>query len=138
MVLGDITKIIPAQAVKIFRLTDELVLTNDVKWRGTHIRNILNTRAGPVYTFQWRVREIEAQIALTETLLTQLETDNQLDVNSAMSFNNWRIQGLSVSGIAGDNTDDTYSAALIDYEELAPENGVAQARIKLLIGGTAT
>jgi len=138
MVLGDITKFIPAQAVKVFRLTDELVLTHDVKWSGAHIRTITNTRAGPIYTFQWRVREIEIQVAMTEDLVTQLETDNQLDANSAMNFNNWRIQGLSISGSAPDNTDDTYSAAVIDYEELGPESGASSVRIKLLIGGTAT
>ena len=138
MVLGSITKIIPAQAVKILRATDEIILTSDVKFRGTHVRNITNTRAGPVYTFQWRVREIEFNASLTEDLLTQLEADNLLGARSEMTFNNWKINGLNIGGNAGDDTDDTYSAALLDYEELAPENGEAQVRVKLLIQGTAT
>ena len=135
---GDITKIIPAQAVRVYRGSDQLNLTDDVIFRGTHTRNITNTRAGPIYTFQWRTREIEIKAALTEDLLTQIETDNALDANSAMSFNNWRINGLSISGTPGDNTDDTYSAAVIDYEELAPENGTSEIRIRLLVSGTAT
>lgn len=138
MVLGNITKIIAAQAVKIYRGTDELVLTSDVKFRGTHSYNVTNSRAGPLYSFVWRVREIETTVALTEDLLTQIETDNRLNNRSALSFNNWRINGLSISGINADNTDDTYSAGLIDYDQMAPEQGVAQARIKLLIAATAT
>ena len=138
MVLGSITKIIPAQAVQIFRGSEELQLASDVKFRAVHIQNTTNTRAGPVYTFQWRVREIEALISQTEDLLTQLESDNLLDSRSAMAFNNWRILGLNISGVGGDDTDDTYSASLLDYEELAPENGEYKVRIKLLIAGTAT
>ncbi len=138
MVLGSITKIIPAQAVKIFRGSEELILASDVKFIGTHVRNTTNTRAGPVYTFQWRVRELDCVISQTEDLLTQLESDNLLNSRSALSFNNWRINGLNISGNVGDDTDDTYSAALLDYEELAPENGEARVRIKLLVSGTAT
>ncbi len=136
--IGDITKFIPAQAVQISRVAAELVLTSDVKVTGTHIRNTTNTRAGPIYTFQWRVREIEVTIALTEDLLTQMETDNLLDSKSALAFTNYTIVGLAISG-AGDNTSDTYSAALVDFDPtIAPESGVAQARIKLLIAGAAT
>ena len=138
MVLGSITKIIPAQAVKILRGSDEVILASDVKFRATHVRNITNTRAGPVYTFQWRIREIEFLASLTEDLLTQLESDNVLNSRSAMAFNNWRINGLNIGGSTGDDTDDTYSASLLDYEEIAPESGEAQVRIKLLIAGTAT
>ena len=138
MVLGTITKIIPAQAVKIFRLAEELILASDVKYRAVHVRNITNSRAGPIYTFQWRVREIEAVIAQTEDLLTQLETDNLLDSRSSLANNNWRIQGLNISGNVADDTDDTFSASLLDYEQLAPENGEYKVRIKLLVEGTAT
>ncbi len=138
MVLGTITKIIPNQVVKIFRLTDELILASDVTFRSVHVRNITNTRAGPVYTFQWRVREIETVVSQTEDLLTQLETDNQLNARSDLATNNWRIQGLNIGGNGADDTDDTYSASLLDYEELAPENGEYKVRIKLLVEGTAT
>ncbi len=138
MALGDITKIIPSQAVQLFRLAEEVILVSDVKFSGTRVRNVTNTRAGPVYTWQWRVREIEATIALTEDLLTQLETDNLLNSRSALSFNNWKINGLNIGGASPDDTDDTYSAALEEYKELAPESGEAQATIKLLIAGTAT
>jgi len=138
MVLGSITKIIPAQAVQIFRVPDEIILASDVTFRATHVRNVTNTRAGPVYTFQWRIREIEFLASLTEDLLTQLETDNLLDSRSSLTLNNWRINGLNISGVVGDDTDDTFSASLLDYTELAPESGEAQVRIKLLIAGTAT
>lgn len=138
MVLGTITKIIPAQAVKILRVSDEIILASDVKFRATHVRNVTNTRAGPVYTFQWRIREIEFLASLTEDLLTQLESDNLLNARSAMTFNNWTINGLNIGGATGDDTNDTFSASLLDYEEIAPESGEAQVRIKLLISGTAT
>jgi len=138
MVFGSITKIIPAQAVKIFRTTEEIILASDVTFRATHVRNVTNTRAGPVYTFQWRIREIEFLASLTEDLLTQLENDNQLDSRSSLQLNNWRINGLNISGVVGDDTDDTFSASLLDYTELAPESGESQVRIKLLIAGTAT
>lgn len=138
MVLGSITKIIPAQAVKIFRGSNELILASDVKYLATHVRNTTNTRAGPVYTFQWRVREIDAVVSNTEDLLTQLESDNLLNSRSALANNNWRIQGLNIGGNTSDDTDDTYSASLLDYEQLAPENGEYKVRIKLLIEGSAT
>lgn len=143
--IGSVSKIIPAQNVQLSRDSsgdpvsfEELILTSDVKFRGTHIRNTKITRAGPIYTFQWRDREIEATVALTEDLLTQLETDNTLNSRSALPFNNWKINGLNISNTVGDDTDDTYSAALVDYEELAGETDVAEVRIKLLIAGTAS
>lgn len=138
MTFGSISTIIPAQNVKVERDGEELVITTDVKFRGNHVRTTTTTRAGPVYTFQWRDREIEITVAMTEDLLTQVETDNELNSRSALTFTNWRIHGLNQSNNTSDDTDDTYSAAVVDYEEMAPENGVAQLRIKLLIAGEQT
>lgn len=140
VVIGNITKFIPAQGVHIYR-TDtgsEIVLTSDIKYSATHTINRTNTRAGPIDTFQWRIREIEFTAANTEDLLTQLETDNQLDARSAMTFNPWIIEGFAISNLTPDNTLDTYSAAVVDYEELAPENGEYKIRIKLRILQEAT
>ncbi len=136
MVFGSVSTVIPAQNVKVERDSEELVLTNDVKFRGVHIRTTTTTRAGPVYTFQWRDREIEITVGMTEDLLAQVETDNLLNSRSALAFNNWRIHGLNISNSTAADTDDTYSAAVVDYEEMAPENGLSQMRIKLLIAGT--
>ncbi len=138
MVFGSVSTIIPAQNVKVDRAGEELVLTNDVKFRGVHVRTTTTTRAGPVYTFQWRDREIEITVGMTEDLLSQVETDNQLNSRSALAFNNWTINGLNISNNTSDDTDDTYSAAVVDYEEMAPENGLSQMRIKLLIAGEQT
>lgn len=136
---GDVSKIIPAQGVHIYRIADtnEIVLTSDIKFKGTHVIHRLNTRAGPIDTFEWRVREIEFTAANTEDLFTQLETDNQLGSRSQMTYNAWIIEGFSISGIGADDTLTTYSAALVDYEEIAPENGVDRVRIKLRILGQA-
>jgi len=138
MVLGNVTKYVPAQAVKLLRGTDELILTTDVLFKGTHNRDVTNTRAGPIYTWEWLLRTIEVTVVLTETLQTQLQTDNALDANSALAFNNWRINGLSISGIVGDSVDDTYSCALEEYDNLAPQNGKFTSRLKLLILGIAS
>lgn len=147
MSLGSVSKIIPAQNVQISRQVvgpplgtlTELILTDDVKFRGTHIRNTKITRAGPIYTFQWRDREIEVKAALTEDLLTAVETDNKLSTRSALTFNSWTIKGLNIDSTdTSADTDDIYSAAVVDYEELAGETDVAEIRIKLLIAGTAS
>ena len=138
MVLGNVTKIIPAQAVKFSRGGDELILTTDVLFKGTHTRDITNTRAGPIYTWEWVLRTIEVTVLLTEDLQTQSQADNALDANSALSFTNYTIDGLSISNIPADNVDDTYACALEDYENLAPESGKFTARLKLLILGVAS
>lgn len=138
MVLGNVTKYIPAQAVKLSRGGDELILTTDVLFKGIHNRDVTNTRAGPIYTWEWTLRTIEATILLTETLQTQLQADSQLDANSALSFTNWTINGLSISNLPADNVNDTYACALEDYDNLAPESGKFEARIKLLILGIAS
>ena len=137
MAFGTSSQIINADRVKILRVAAEVSLTSDVKVRRTRTVDRVNTRAGAIDTFRWKLEEIEFTAALTELLLTQLQTDSTIDANSAMTFNNWRINGLSTSGSAPDNTDDTVSATLLDFEELAPENGIAQVRIKLRVAGGA-
>jgi len=136
MSFGTSSQSINADRVKILRVATEVSLTSDVTVRRTRSVDRVNTRAGAIDTFRWRLEEIEFTAALTELLLTQLQTDSNIDANSAMSYNNWKVNGISTSGSAGDNTDDTVSATLLDYQELAPENGIAQVRVKLrVIGG---
>ncbi len=137
MAFGTSSIIINSDRVKILRATSEVSLTSDVKVRRTRVADRINTRAGAIDTFRWKLEEIEFSAALTELLLTQLQTDSTIDSNSAMTFNNWRVNGLSISGTTGDNTDDTVSATLLDYEELAPENGIALVRVKLRVAGGA-
>lgn len=137
MPFGTSAQIINSARVKILRVAAEVSLTSDVKVRRTRTVDRVNTRAGAIDTFRWKLEEVEFTAQLTELLLTQLQTDSTIDANSAMTFNNWRINGLSISGSAPDNTDDTVSATLLDFEELAPENGIAQVRIKLRVAGGA-
>lgn len=137
MPFGTSAQIINSARVKILRVAAEVSLTSDVKVRRTRTADRVNTRAGAIDTFRWKLEEVEFTAQLTELLLTQLQTDSTIDANSAMTFNNWRINGLSISGSAPDNTDDTVSATLLDFEELAPENGIAQVRIKLRVAGGA-
>ena len=137
MAFGTSAQIINSARVKILRVAAEVSLTSDVKVRRTRTVDRVNTRAGAIDTFRWKLEEVEFTAQLTELLLTQLQTDSTIDANSAMPFNNWRINGLSISGSAPDNTDDTVSATLLDFEELAPENGIAQVRIKLRVAGGA-
>lgn len=136
MSFGTTAQIINAARVKILRVATEVTLTSDVKVTRTRTVDRVNTRAGAIDTFRWKIDEIEFTAALTELLLTQLQTDSTIDGFSSMTYNNWKITGISISGSAGDNTDDTKSATLLDFQELAPENGIAQVRIKLrVIGG---
>ena len=137
MSFGTSAQIINSARVKILRIATEVTLTSDVKVRRSRTVDRVNTRAGAIDTFRWKLEEIEFTATLTELLLTQLQTDSTIDANSAMTFNNWVVNGLSISGSAPDNTSDTTSATLLDYEELAPENGVAQVRIKLRVAGGA-
>ena len=133
MAFGTSTVIINAARLKISVGGSEVSLTSDVKV--THRRTVdrLNTRAGAIDTNRWVIEEIEFTAALTELLLTELQTDATLDAFMALTSKSWLINGVSISGIGGDNTSDTYNATLIDYEELGPENGIAQTRIKLRI-----
>jgi len=130
---GTTAQIILANRVKILRGATEVTLTSDVTLRHTRTRDRVNTRAGAIDSRRWKLVEIEFTAALTELLLTQIQTDSTIDANGAMTFNNWKINGISISGSAGDNTDDTVSATLDDYQELAPESGIAQMRIKLVV-----
>jgi hypothetical protein len=137
MSFGTTSQTILANRVKILRGATEVTLTSDVKVRHTRTRDRLETRAGPIDTRRWRLIEIEFSAALTELLLTQIQTDSTIDGNGAMTFNNWTVTGISHSGSAGDNTSDVLSATLDDYEELAPENGTAQVRVKLVVAASA-
>jgi len=133
MAFGTSTVVINAARLKISVAGQEVSLTSDV--RVTHRRPFdrLNTRAGAIDTKQWVLEEIEFTAALTELLLTELQTDATIDAFMALTSKSWLINGVSISGVGGDNTSDTYSAELMEYEELGPENGIAQARIKLRI-----
>jgi len=134
---GTSSQIINADRVKILRVATEVTLTSDVKVNFTRTRDRVNTRAGAIDTFRWKLEEIEFTAALTELLLTQLQTDSAISANSAMTYNNWRINGLSISGSAPDNTDDTVSATMIDFVQLGPADGLGQVRIRLVVIGGA-
>ena len=137
MSFGAVTQVINASRVKISRAGTEFTLAEDVRVLKTRVRDRTNTRAGAIDSFRWILQQIETVIQLTELALTQVQTDGAIDSNSAMTYNNWTINGLSISGNAADNTNDTYSATLVDSEELAPENGLAKLRIKLVVIGGA-
>lgn len=132
MSFGSATQVINAARVKISRGGTEVTLTSDVTVRHTRTRDRVNTRAGAIDSRRWKLVEIEFTAALTELLLTQIQTDSSIDANSAMTFNNWTVAGISISGTGADNTNDVFSATLDDYQQLAPENGIAQMRIKLV------
>ncbi len=137
MSFGTSLQTINADRLKILRGATEVKLTSDVKVRITRIVDRVNTRAGPIDTFRWRLTEIEFTAALTELLKTQVQTDQTIDANSAMTYTNWTITGISISGSAGDNTSDVLSATVLNTEDLGPENGLANLRIKLRIIGAA-
>ncbi len=137
MSFGTTGQIILANRVKILRGGTEVTLTSGVTVRHTRTRDGVETRAGRVDSRRWKLVELEFTAALTELLLTQIQTDSTIDGNGAMTFNNWTINGTSISGSAPDNTSDVVSATLDDYQELAPENGIAQMRIKLVVKGGA-
>lgn len=132
MSFGTSNQVILANRVKIIRGAVEVKLTSDVTVRHTRVRDRVNTRDGAIDSRRWKLVEIEFTAALTELLLTQVQTDSSIDVNGAMTFNNWTVNGISQSGSAGDNTSDVTNMTLDDYQELAPENGIAQMRIKLV------
>jgi len=138
MSFGAASQIINADRLKILRGGTEVTLTSDVKLKVSRIVDRVNTRAGAIDTFRWRLTEIEFTAALTELLKTQIQTDESIDAQSSMTYNTWTISGISISGSGGDNTSDALSATLIDSEDLGPENGIAQTRVKLRIIGAAT
>lgn len=138
MSFGTTTQTINADRVKILRLAVEVTLASNVTVRKSRTVDRLNTRAGPIDTYRWKLEEIEFTAALTELLKTQIQTDSELDANSALAFNNWKINGISTSGSGADNTDDTLSANVIDFEDLAPENGLALTRVKLRVAPVAS
>jgi len=139
MSLGNTGQTIPAQNVHVERAGVELILVSDVKvLGGRHTIDTLNTRAAPIDSYQWRVQEIEVTAAWTEDLQTQVEADNQLNSRSALSFNNWRVNGLNIGGSVPNDTDDTYSAGLYDYSVNGPPTGTSTISIKLRILRTAT
>ncbi len=133
MPFGTTLTVIAAARFKIDRGGNEVQLASDVKVRASRTIDRLNTRAGPIDTYRWKVEELEFTAALTEDLLTQIQTDDNIDANMKMTSNTWNIVGADLSGSAG--TNDAYSAALYDYEELGPENGLTLVRVKLRVIG---
>ena len=138
MSFGTSAKIINADRVKILRGAVEVTLTSDVRVSISRTTDRINTRAGAIDTFRWRLTEIEFTAALTELLKTQIQTDQAIDANSSMTYTNWTVTGISISGNSADDTSDALSATVINSEDLGPENGIAQFRIKLRIIGAAT
>jgi len=136
MSFGTTLVVIAAARFKIDRAGIEVTLASDVKVRSSRTVDRLNTRAGPIDTYRWKVEELEFTAALTELLLTQIQTDDNIDANMNMTSNTWNIVGADLSGAAG--TADAFSAALYDYEELGPENGLTLVRVKLRVLGNSS
>jgi len=87
MSFGATSQIINAQRVKLLRGATELTLLSDLRVTYTRTVDRVNTRAGAIDTFRWKVEEVEAVVQLTELLKTQLQTDRTIDGNSAMTYN---------------------------------------------------
>ena len=139
MVVGNLGNTSPAQNVHVERDGTEIILVSDVKvLGGRHVINTLNTRAAPIDSYQWRVREIEITAAWTEDLQTLIESDNTLNERSALGFENWKINGLNLGDNISNDTDDEYSAAVYDYSVNAPETGTSTITIKLRIARDAS
>jgi hypothetical protein len=136
MSLGTTTTVINASRFKIDRAGTEVTLASDVKVKSTRTVDRLNTRAGPIDSYRWKLEELEFTAALTEAILTQLQTDDNLSASMNLTSNTWNVVGTDLSGAAG--TSDAYTAALYDYEELGPENGLTLVRCKLRVLGAAT
>jgi len=137
--IGDLSKVIPAQNVKIFRSDAELILTSDVKvLGGRHVINTLNTRAAPIDSYVWRIREIEATVAWTKTLQEDIEADNTLNSRSALTVRPWKISGLNLGGSGNDDPITTYQAVVYDYSVNAPDVGTSTITIKLRIARDAS
>jgi len=136
MSFGSNTVVINSSRFKIDRAGVEVTLASDVKVTTSRTIDRLNTRAGPIDTYRWKVEELEFTAALTEALLVQLQTDDNMDANAAMTSNTWNVVGTDLSGAAP--TTDAFSAALYDYEELGPENGLTLVRCKLRVLGVNT
>ena len=136
MSLGTLGQTYNNNRFKIFRLDVEVTLTSDVRVHASRILDRVNTRAGPVDSPRWKLIEVEFTALLTELLQVQLQTDFSISSASALTYNNWKILGLANNGTAADNLDDVYSCTVIDYEDLGPENGTSQVRVKLRVEGT--
>jgi hypothetical protein len=137
--VGSTTDIVPAQAYRIYRgavsAANEISLASDIKRRRTHVINRTNTRAGPIDTAQWALQEIEFIAALTDDLFAAMDADSQISGRSAMTFSLWNIVGEALPTGGGSDVTSNYQAAVVDHEELAPENGEARTRVRLRILG---
>lgn len=133
---GTTTTVIAAARFKISRVADEITLASDVKVRSSRTVDRLNTRAGPIDTYRWKMEDLEFTAALTDDLLTQLEIDDNISSTMNMTSIVWNVVGTDLSGGAG--TTQALTAALYEYEELGPENGLTLVRCKLRILGNAT
>lgn len=131
MAFGTTTKIINANRVTIKRVSVEVTLTSDVKVRRKRIADRTDTRAGGIDTYRWRIQEIEFTCALEKLIMAQLITDTTIDSRSKMTSVIWNINGLATSGSGDDLAQQAITAVMMDYEELAPSNGLANVRVLL-------
>jgi hypothetical protein len=136
MSFGTTLTVIAAARFEVKRGSTNVQLASDVKVRSSRTVDRLNTRAGPIDTYRWKVEELEFTAALTELLLTQIQTDDNISSTMLMTSNTWNVVGTDLSGAAG--TADAFSAALYDYEELGPENGLTLVRVKLRVLGNSS
>jgi hypothetical protein len=138
MSFGTDAQIISANRFKIDRAGTEITLTSDVKVRQIRTVDRLETRAGPIDTYRWLLQELEFEAALTDLLLAQLETDNNINSFQNLPSATWNVVGVAINGVGADDTAQAFTARLIDFEELGPENGVTKVRVKLRVAAAAT
>lgn len=139
MTIGDLGETIPSQNVKVFLNNEELILVSDVKIiGGRHVINTLNTRAAPIDSYQWILREIEATVAWTEDLQSKVVTANTLDSKSAFPIDDWTVKGLNIGTNVNNDTEFGADAVLYDYSINAPETGTSTITLKLRIERSAT
>jgi len=139
MTIGDLGETIPSQNVKVFLNTEELILVSDVKIiGGRHVINTLNTRAAPIDSYQWVLKEIEVTVAWTEDLQTAVVTANTLNGRSAFPIDDWTVKGLNTGTNVANDTEFGDDAVLYDYSINAPETGTSTITLKLRIERSAT
>lgn len=135
MSLGDLSKAVNAQNVKLSRAGAEMITIHNLQFSKVFPRNRINTRSGAADFYSHQLLSLTFDAVVTKTIFDQFEADSTLTARGALPEVTYTLLAQAISGAADDITV-TFTASVEQLQHIAAESGHFLIRPTLIIKNT--
>ena len=133
MVLGDLSKAVNSQNVRLKLSTDEVITLFNINKSKAHPRSRTNSRAGAADFFSNPLIQLTWDAIVTKAIFDAFATLNTLDARGKLPVGSFTIIGENLGGSSGDDITATFSATVPELSDIAGENGSYIIRCLMIV-----